>query len=488
MADGPTDPRLRLRGPRGGPVGAPPARIGSHLPGGQAAAARRLPGASAAGRATAGLNAARNLTRSDLSASEKAKEAGAVAVQAAATAVGSPLVGAVVGKLARSRKARWAVVAAVVFMALPLVIAVQSVVFALQPANQLAVVMAGDGGTSAEPCSITVGSVALDAEQSANAAAVISTVQARGLPVADVVLTVATAMTESSLRNVDHGDAAGPDSRGLFQQRDSWGPLEVRMDPAGATGLFLDRLTSPGLKLYRTATRVNSTESSRSSFEPWLVAESVQISAFADGSNYKAHYGQAASVVASVLGDQVLSDETVTAWAAAAGQVLDDGAATGTGCGGAGVGGGGTAPGPWGGYQNGQIPDAALCSVPWQSAIVLRCEAVADLVQLNTAYRAAFGSDLSINQGYRTLAEQQYLWDHPEARTGPAAPPGTSNHGWAEAIDINGTGSSGSSYEARTSTAVYRWMTQHAAAFGWRENLGLREAWHWEWWGTEAPG
>ncbi|MGO4592667.1 hypothetical protein AB4Z18_02500 [Leifsonia sp. 2TAF2] len=44
---------------------------------------------------------------------------------------------------------------------------------------------------------------------------------------------VMTAIGESGLRNLDFGDAAGADSRGLFQKRDNgaWGTLAPRMDP-----------------------------------------------------------------------------------------------------------------------------------------------------------------------------------------------------------------------------------------------------------------
>ncbi|ABY22848.1 secreted protein, CHAP domain [Renibacterium salmoninarum ATCC 33209] len=54
---------------------------------------------------------------------------------------------------------------------------------------------------------------------------------------------VMTALGESSLVNVDHGDAAGPDSVGLFQQRDSWGSRADRLDPFKAAGFFFDRLS-----------------------------------------------------------------------------------------------------------------------------------------------------------------------------------------------------------------------------------------------------
>jgi hypothetical protein len=56
-------------------------------------------------------------------------------------------------------------------------------------------------------------------------------------------------MQESKLRNIDHGDQAGPDSRGLFQQRPSqgWGTEEQIMDPFYATNAFYDALVKiPG--------------------------------------------------------------------------------------------------------------------------------------------------------------------------------------------------------------------------------------------------
>ncbi|HET9873164.1 MAG TPA: hypothetical protein VFP89_11305 [Propionibacteriaceae bacterium] len=47
------------------------------------------------------------------------------------------------------------------------------------------------------------------------------------------------AVGESDLINVNYGDKAGPDSRGLFQQRTSWGSLVQRLDPVYATKSFL---------------------------------------------------------------------------------------------------------------------------------------------------------------------------------------------------------------------------------------------------------
>lgn len=91
---------------------------------------------------------------------------------------------------------------------------------------------------------LTVNGVDLSPDQMHNAQVIVAVVKARKLAPSAAQIGLMTAMQESALTVVDHGDAAGPDSRGLFQQRDSWGPLSVRMDPAGSTGLFLDRLVT----------------------------------------------------------------------------------------------------------------------------------------------------------------------------------------------------------------------------------------------------
>ncbi|TLM86882.1 hypothetical protein [Pseudarthrobacter sp. NamE5] len=71
----------------------------------------------------------------------------------------------------------------------------------------------------------------------------------RGLPPRAASIAIATAMQESKLRNIDHGDQAGPDSRGLFQQRPSqgWGTEAQIMDPYYAANAFYDALVKiPG--------------------------------------------------------------------------------------------------------------------------------------------------------------------------------------------------------------------------------------------------
>jgi murein DD-endopeptidase MepM/ murein hydrolase activator NlpD len=78
-------------------------------------------------------------------------------------------------------------------------------------------------------------------EQLENAAYIINAGQALGLDVKAQTIGVMTAMGESGLRVLDYGDAAGRDSRGLFQQRDNgaWGSYRDRMNPTiSATNFF----------------------------------------------------------------------------------------------------------------------------------------------------------------------------------------------------------------------------------------------------------
>jgi hypothetical protein len=99
-------------------------------------------------------------------------------------------------------------------------------------------------GSEAAPtqvCTVPSTSVTLDDAQWANAGTIAQVGYDRGLPERAVVIALATAMQESTLRNLDHGDR---DSLGLFQQRPSqgWGTPEQVQDPAYAAGQFYDRL------------------------------------------------------------------------------------------------------------------------------------------------------------------------------------------------------------------------------------------------------
>ena len=79
-------------------------------------------------------------------------------------------------------------------------------------------------------------------EQVVNAGHVIKRGQARNLDVWTITVAVMTAMSESSLQNLDHGDAVRNDTIGLFQEGPERGPYEQRMNPGGAADIFYDYL------------------------------------------------------------------------------------------------------------------------------------------------------------------------------------------------------------------------------------------------------
>lgn len=85
--------------------------------------------------------------------------------------------------------------------------------------------------------------VALDLEQSGNAALIAAVAVERGLPARAVTIALATALQESKLINIDYGDR---DSLGLFQQRPSqgWGTPEQVTDPVYAANAFYDALVT----------------------------------------------------------------------------------------------------------------------------------------------------------------------------------------------------------------------------------------------------
>lgn len=126
-----------------------------------------------------------------------------------------------------------------------------------------------------------------EAEQLANAATIIQAGAALDMGVRDQTIAVMTAMGESGLRALGHGDTAGPDSRGLFQQRDNgaWGTLEERMDP-----------TESATSFYRALAKV----SDRDALAPTIAAHRVQ--ANQDPFHYESHWPAAVEVVQALSG------------------------------------------------------------------------------------------------------------------------------------------------------------------------------------------
>lgn len=123
-----------------------------------------------------------------------------------------------------------------------------------------------------------------------NAAYIIEAARAMGIGPHTQTVGVMTAIGESGLVNLDHGDSAGPDSRGLFQQRanGAWGTLADRMDPYTAATMFFRKLVSiPGWK----------------TMTPTEAAHAVQINA--DPNHYAQYWSVAKTVVHGLTGESV---------------------------------------------------------------------------------------------------------------------------------------------------------------------------------------
>ena len=130
----------------------------------------------------------------------------------------------------------------------------------------------------------------------------------------------------------------------------------------------------------------------------------------------------------------------------------------------------------WGSYENGKIPDSELQTLSFSSGSKMNKKAAAAMEEMNKAYKADNGSDLTINEAYRDCATQIRYSKELGSRAAPA-PPCVSNHGWGLAADIE-VGAFGSS--------TYNWLKANAHKYGyvhpaWAEPGGSNpEQWHWE--------
>ncbi|MCS5716425.1 hypothetical protein NVV95_17905 [Herbiconiux sp. CPCC 205716] len=128
-------------------------------------------------------------------------------------------------------------------------------------------------------------------DQLENAAQIMNAAAELQLPTQAQTIGVMTAIGESTLRNLDHGDnAINPDgtvadSVGLFQQQErGYGPLADRMDPFKAATAFFTRLM--GVDGWQT-------------MEPTLAAHAVQINA--DPNYYTPFYAPATAIVQGLV-------------------------------------------------------------------------------------------------------------------------------------------------------------------------------------------
>src|SRR3954471_7829853 len=92
-------------------------------------------------------------------------------------------------------------------------------------------------------------------------------------------------------------------------------------------------------------------------------------------------------------------------------------------------------------YLNGRIPGAALGSIHRGHLITPAARA---WNAMNMEAQGRFGTLMyptGSMSSYRTLSQQQYLWNlYVSGRGNLAARPGSSNHGWGLAVDLASPG------------------------------------------------
>ncbi|WP_432976425.1 M15 family metallopeptidase [Dactylosporangium sp. CA-233914] len=117
-------------------------------------------------------------------------------------------------------------------------------------------------------------------------------------------------------------------------------------------------------------------------------------------------------------------------------------------------------------YGNGRIPESALQRVG-TTGHRLWAPAATSLEALMCAAREQ-GVNIGITDSYRPLAEQVDLAERKGlySQGGLAAKPGTSDHGWGIAVDLD------------LDSRAQAWMRANAGRFGFAETTP-REPWHW---------
>lgn len=128
------------------------------------------------------------------------------------------------------------------------------------------------------------------------------------------------------------------------------------------------------------------------------------------------------------------------------------------------------------GQANGNLDPASLCPL-WQApGQRLRTEAAKAFNAMSQFHASSVGSPLCVTDSYRSYSQQVAVY---RDKPGLAAVPGTSEHGWGQAVDFCGGIETSGSPE-------HQWMQDNAGRFGWHhpdwaEPSGSRpEAWHWE--------
>ena len=117
--------------------------------------------------------------------------------------------------------------------------------------------------------------------------------------------------------------------------------------------------------------------------------------------------------------------------------------------------------------DNGRFPDSELAPIPGGR---LCRESAANWLALRAKGGRELGiwiSPLGARSSYRTFAEQQYFWDlYQSGRGNLAARPGTSNHGWGNAIDL------------AHPPSMRQVVDRFGGPYGWKWGEAPSESWH----------
>lgn len=131
--------------------------------------------------------------------------------------------------------------------------------------------------------------------------------------------------------------------------------------------------------------------------------------------------------------------------------------------------------------DNGRIPDRLLADIePTDYDADLRGparmhpEATWNYERMRDAAKAD-GVTISVSYSYRPYGIQVLKYANYLNGGNLAAKPGTSNHGWATALDLNIPG-----YPAANNSAAFRWLKANARRFGYHNNDAPSEPWHWD--------
>ena len=156
--------------------------------------------------------------------------------------------------------------------------------------------------------------------------------------------------------------------------------------------------------------------------------------------------------------------------------------------------------------KNGEIPPDLLGkTVIGKQAYLLEKHAAVKFSELSAAFKAANGVDFVISGPYRTIAVGNAIFDWAwfnmtgdarkiktckgspsydgTSKCTAAAKPGTSKHGWGQAMDIGNLGGPGNSR--------FDWMEKNARNYGWINPAWAKvkgpgyEPWHWEYIGDD---